>query len=200
MLSAVRFNARSISHCTRKSKSVARFHNSTKLLSKETSSKAPVTKSKPQSQDPHQLASERVRKAPDSRISGSEALESITPEQKMRNYATALGLVSFCTGVWYYSIQAVGQTDGGVSDLRAEAKEAMDALDRKNMEEKNAEELAQLDISMGSYGSEEDDDMIVAVAAPDAIAEIEESALKGSGSNKSGKPLWKKVVFFWRRE
>jgi hypothetical protein len=178
------------------SKNVAYLHNSTKLLSKETP-KAPP--SRPPPTDPEQLAMEMVRRAPNSRVSGSVALESMTPEQRMKNYVTALGLVAFVTGVWYYSIQAVGKSEGGMDDLREEAMDAMDALDRKKMEEKNAEELAQLDVTLASnYGG--DDDVIVAVAAPDEIAQIEENAVTGAGKKKSGRPLWKKVVFFWRRE
>jgi len=175
-------------------RNVGYIHNSTKLLSKE----APKAPARSRPTDPEQLASDMVKRAPDSRISGSEALESITPEQKMRNYATALGLVGFCTGIWYYSIQAVGKPEGGMDDLRAEAKDAMDALDRKNLEEKNAEELAQLDVTMASNYGDGNDDIVVAVAAPDEIAELAEKAV--TGERKAGRPLWKKVVFFWRKE
>ncbi len=178
------------------SRRAAYLHNSSKVLARETPKAPPSSRSRPT--DPEQLASDMVRRASDSRISGSEALESITPEQKMRNYVTALGLLTFCTGVWYYSIQSVGKAEGGMEELREEAQEAMDALDRKNMEEKNAEELAQLDVTLASNYGDGDDDVIVAVAAPDEIAEMEENAI--TGKKNSGRPLWKKVVFFWRRD
>lgn len=168
----------------------AKYHNSTKTLSKET----------PKSQkDPHQVANDMVQSSPEARISGTEALNSITPQQKMRNYITALSLVTFCTGVWYYSIQSVGRPegDGGMDELRAEAQEAREVRSRKELEERNAEELAQLDsVSVDGVG---DDDVIVAVAADADIAQVEEDLLKGKKSG-SGRPLWKKIVFFWRKE
>lgn len=139
-----------------------------------------------------------VKEAPDTRISGTEALESITPEQKMRNYGTALGLVSFSIGVWYYSIQSVGKAEGGMEELRAEAQEAKNARDRKIEEEKNAQDIAQIDVTMAQYGDEADD-LVVAVAAPDDIAQQEEDIIN-TGNKKNGKPLWKKVVFFWRKQ
>jgi len=198
MISAARLSSRCINTQIVKAKNVASLHNSTKLLSKETATpKAPPKKVVVAEQDPHQLADEMVRNAPDiTRISGTEALQSITAEQKMKNYGMAVGLASFCVGVWYYSILAVGKPEGGIDELRAEAQEALVGRDRMRAEEKNAEELAQLDVTLSSYG---DDDMIVAVAAPDDIAQQEEEAMAG-GKKKSGRPLWKKVVLFWKKE
>ena len=128
---------------------------------------------------------------------GTEALESITSEQRYKNYAGAVGLISFSIGVWYYSIQAVGQSAGGV-DLRAEAEEARDVRDMKSAQEMNAQDLAQIDVTMAQYGDDADD-MVVAVAAPDHIAQQEEDALT-AGKKKGGRPLWKKVVLFWKKE
>jgi hypothetical protein len=137
--------------------------------------------------DPHQMASDMVRDAPDARafdgqrISGTEALQSITPEQKMRNYVTAFGLVTFCTGVWYYSIQSVGKADGGFDALQAEAQEVRDLNARKDAETIDAQDLADLDATVERMDSEGVDVM------GDQNASI-----------KDRKPLWKRVVFFWR--
>ncbi|GFH52978.1 hypothetical protein CTEN210_09454 [Chaetoceros tenuissimus] len=185
MLAVSRISARCITSNVSK-RTMRPLHKSSKSMSKETP------------KDPHQIASDMVKAAPDSRISGIEALESITPEQKMRNFLTAFGLVSFSVGVWYYSIQSVGKAEGGMEELRAEAQEARDVRDRKIEEEKNAQDLAQIDVTMSQYGDDADD-MVVAVAAPDAIAQMEEDAVK-AGKTSSGRPLWKKVVFFWRKE
>lgn len=155
-----------------------------------------------QAKDPHQIASDMVKDAPDIRVSGTEALASMTPEQRMRNYVTAFGLVSFCIGVWYYSIQSVGRADGGVDELRAQAQEAKDLRERKSAEEQTAKEMAQIDVTMSQYGDEADD-LVVAVAAPAEIAQQEEAALSASTdkNNKgSSKALWKRVVFFWKRD
>mmetsp|Transcript_11128 Transcript_11128/g.16234 ORF Transcript_11128/g.16234 Transcript_11128/m.16234 type:complete len:212 (-) Transcript_11128:129-764(-) len=204
-ISSRRINSSVVSAVSRrKNVDAASFHNAAKLQTKAVP-KAPPTQAKPKSttaeqslmsKDPHQLASERVRKAPDSRIPGTEALESITPEQKMKNYATALGLVTFCTGVWYYSIKSVGKAEGGIDELRAEAQEARDVMDRKSAENKNAEELAQLDVTMSEMGDDADG-VIVDVAAQ---GEGESNTVGGAGRKKAGRPLWKKIVFFWKRE
>eukprot|EP00956_Cyclotella_meneghiniana_P043539 scaffold274854_cov53-Cyclotella_meneghiniana.AAC.1 len=46
-----------------------------------------------------------------SRPSGSEAIASLTPEQKMSNYAMAGGLLAFVSYVFYYSLASVGGAD-----------------------------------------------------------------------------------------
>ena len=138
--------------------------------------------------DPHQVASDMVRDAPDARaldgqrISGTEALQSITPEQRMRNYVTAFGLVTFCTGVWYYYIQSVGKADGGFDALQAEAQEARDINARKDAETIDARDLVELDATVENLDAEEE------IIGDQSMNE----------SSKNRKPLWKRVVFFWR--
>jgi hypothetical protein len=203
MIAASRISSR----CIRTSIARSRpLHSSTKLQTKETSTTAAAPKPAAAARkehpdmasDPHQLAADRVRDASDSRIAGTEALSALTPQQKLRNYATAIGLISFSVGVWYYSIQAVGKSDGGMDALTNDAEEARVARDRRSEQEMNAQDLAQIDVTMSQYGDDADD-MVVAIAAPDAIARQEEEALAG-GKKKGGRPLWKKVVFFWKRE
>ncbi len=171
------------------------FHSSSKICTKDVPKappKAPPSfnnatrqQQQHQSQDPHQLASDMVKNASDSRISGTEALSALTPQQKMRNYSTALGLVAFCTGVWYYSISAVGQADGGIDELRSEAQEARDNLGKKSVEEMNAEELASLDDTADEIAQQE-----------------EELIITGNSGNekKAKRPMWKKVLLFWKKE
>jgi hypothetical protein len=177
--------------------------SSTQQSSKPTTSNLNRQQQQPQGQmkDPHQIASDMVKDAPDNRVSGTEALASMTPEQRMRNYVTAFGLVSFCIGVWYYSIQSVGRADGGIDELRAQAQEAKDSRERNTAKEQNAQNMAQIDITMSQYGQDADD-LVVAVAAPDEIAQQEEASLSGSKDKKKGssKALWKRVVFFWKRD
>jgi hypothetical protein len=154
--------------------------------------------------DPHQVASEMVRNSSDGRISGIEALEAITPEQKMRNFGTAFGLAGFCIGVWYYTIQSVGKADDGIDKLIAEAEEARANHEKKSLSDKKAEELAQLDVTMSQLSKDVEgaEDLTFAVAAPDEIAQLEEDLNSAAGNNKgtsANKPLWKKIVFFWRK-
>jgi hypothetical protein len=150
--------------------------------------------------DPHQVSDSMIRNArTDIRISGTEALNDIHPETHYKNYAMALSLMGFVTGVWYYSISSVGKAEGGMEELMADAELAKKDRVLKSQSERSAEELAQLDVTMSEFDG--DDDIVVAVAADDEIAQREEDLNMSAGKKaKSGKPLWKKVVFFWRRD
>lgn len=146
-----------------------------------------------QEKDPHQLASDMVRDAPDARsfngdrISGTEALQSITPEQKMKNYVMAIGLVGFCTGVWYYSIQSVGKADGGFDALQAEAQEARIIKVKKDAETIDVQDLTQLDETIQSLDENE----------LEQIASLDDMTHNTSGGKG---PFWKRVVFFWKKQ
>ena len=159
------------------------------------------------------MAQERIMASSDARIPGTEAIASLTPEQRMRNFGTAGFLVAFVGGVWWYSMQAVGRAEADEVSLRAEAEEARGAAEREMMQQKEAEELAELEVTMANLAEAEaggelidvkDADITVAVAAPDDIAREEEerniAARKRAVGGGDGRPLWKKVVFFWRRE
>lgn len=153
--------------------------------------------------DPHHVASEMVRQSGGGRGDGIDALSKLSSEQKMKNYVMALSLVGFCTGVWYYSIQSVGKSEG-VDDLIAEAEEAKMDLERKNARDRDVQDLAELDVTMsqlskdGSVGG--DSEIIVAIAADEEIAQREEEINMTKAETTSTKvPTWKRVVFFWRR-
>jgi hypothetical protein len=162
--------------------------------------------------DPHQVSDTMIRSAQtEIRTSGTEAINTqITPETHVKNYVMALSLVGFVTGVWYYSIQSVGQSgsssgdnNGMVEELIKDAEMARKEKKMREGRERSVEELAQLDITGSEYdnSSEEDDELIVAVAADDDTATREEDLnMKKMKSGSGGKPLWKKVVFFWKRD
>ena len=85
-----------------------------------------------------------------------------------------------------------------MEELMVDAASAKEALLAKEESERSAEELAELDVTMSGVDG---DDVIVAVAADEDIAQKEEdlnmkAAKKGSG----GRPLWKKIVLFWKKE
>lgn len=142
-----------------------------------------------------------VYEASDSRIAGTLALNSLSTEAKLRNYATALVLAGFCTAVWYYSIQSVGRADGGIEELMAEANEAKEGREEMEVSDGKIEELAGLDVTM-SQMSGDMEGVEVAVAAEAEIAQMEEDlntvANQRAGNGK--RPLWKKVIFFWRKD
>lgn len=151
--------------------------------------------------DPHQVSDSMIRNSrTEIRTSGTEVINNeIPPETHMKNYALALGLVGFVSGVWYYSIQAVGNAGGGMDALMADAESAKQEKLIKSHGERSVEELAQLDVTMSEM--EDSDDLVVAVAADDEIAQKEEDLNMAAGKKgKTGRPLWKKIVFFWKRE
>jgi hypothetical protein len=178
-----------------------------------------------QNLDPEQTASEMVNNSPSgdihSRISGIDALASITPEQKRANFALAACLLGFSTWVWYYSMNAVGQSSSSSSSsssndneqdvfalsersLREEAEDARVRLEKKKREESDAKEMMDLDnVLKGNDGGVELENemnrVVVSIAADGDIAELEEQALNKNGKGGT-RPMWKKVVFFWKKE
>lgn len=160
--------------------------------------------------DPHQVSDTMIRSAQtEIRTSGTEAINTqITPETHVKNYVMALSLVGFVTGVWYYSIQSVGQSgnnasgeNGMMEELIKDAEMAREEKKLREGRERSVEELAQLDVTGSEYDSSDDDELIVAVAADDDIATREEALnMRKMKSGSGGKPLWKKVVFFWKRD
>lgn len=143
--------------------------------------------------DPHAAAGERIKQS-HGRIQGSEALQDVPNSIKMQNYAMATGLAAFVTWVWWYSMQAVGQADGNA--FEAEALEAREAANRTSISQQEAQELANLD--MGVSDQQDMEGVTVAVAAEDAVATKEEQDQQ-RGVQKSDRPLWKKIVFFWKK-
>ena len=144
------------------------------------------------SEDPHQMADRFVRES-SGRMSGTEALESVPTQIKLQNVALATLLVGFVTGVWWYSMNAVGRADEVSFELEAsEARERAIIREAKNKQQEN---LANLE--MGAADQDEEVDITVAVAAPDEIASEEEKQNQAL-LKKSDRPLWKRVVFFWR--
>ena len=102
-------------------------------------------------------------------------------------------------------MQSVGRAEVDELGLRAEAEEARGAAERLLMEKKEAEELAELEVTMANLAKEEGGDLIeagaditIAVAAPDEIASEEETRLRNQASSGETKPLWKRIFFFWR--
>jgi len=171
-----------------------------------------IAKQKPQKKDPlnvedidpQQLASEFVQFSA-ARKQGSESIQELTQTQKLQNYGLALSLMGFVGWVWYYSMTSVGRSEGGMEQLLSEAEGARDAKEKKSIAEKEVGELLKAEMSLGSLDAADEamggKGLVVAVAAPDDIARREEERnLEVAGNGKGGKPMWKRVVFFWRRD
>mmetsp|Transcript_23454 Transcript_23454/g.38814 ORF Transcript_23454/g.38814 Transcript_23454/m.38814 type:complete len:185 (+) Transcript_23454:28-582(+) len=151
----------------------------------------------PKFSDPQTEASARIEEN-FGKMSGIEAVNALPASIHYANYATAVGLVAFVGGVFWYSMEAVGQvsSDDPLANLQNEASEARE---RKEMEaSRTAEDLAQLDMGVSEKDLEKQG-ITLAVAAPDAIATEEEERNKAvlkDGENK--RSLVNKIVFFWR--
>lgn len=177
--------------------------------------------------DPHAIANEMVFSATtiEGRTAGTEAIASITKEQKLSNYAMASGLLAFVSYIFYYSLSSVGgeenakqflMGDGnegkdganpGFEEFLKEANEGRSEEERKLEEERvargEARELAELEHTTAArLKAEGVEDEIVASANEDEEREMARAAgfEESSGKEVKKRPLWKKVVFFWRRE
>ncbi len=180
--------------------------------------------------DPHAIANEMVFSAStiEGRTAGTEAIASITKEQKLSNYAMASGLLGFVSYIFYYSLSSVGGeenakqffmgdasegTDGeakvnpGFEEFLKEANEGRSEEERKLEDERvargEARELAELEHTTAArLKAEGVEDEIVASANEDEEREMARAAgfEEENGKEVKKRPLWKKVVFFWRRE
>jgi len=180
--------------------------------------------------DPHAIANEMVFSATtiEGRTSGTEAIASITKEQKLSNYAMASGLLAFVSYIFYYSLSSVGgeenakqfflgdgggegkdgeaKVNPGFEEFLKEANEGRSEEERKLEDERvargEARELAELEHTTAArLKAEGVEDEIVASANEDEEREMARAAgFEDSGKEAKKRPLWKKVVFFWRRE
>mmetsp|Transcript_65141 Transcript_65141/g.76521 ORF Transcript_65141/g.76521 Transcript_65141/m.76521 type:complete len:202 (-) Transcript_65141:440-1045(-) len=150
--------------------------------------------------DPQQMAAVLIarNKSTAPRLQGSETSDHMPLKVQLSNGAMAVGLVGFVTWVWWYSIKAVGGAgneeiknqnssavsiptgEGGFQQLQREAEVERERRSLRKAEEKRVRK----EILGDEY--EDDDD--------------EEEVDNEQPKKKSGRPLWKKVVFFWKRE
>ena len=165
---------------------------------------------KPPSLDPHLLANEMVNMSSQGRTPGTEAIaKSLTAEQRWSNFLMAGGLLGFVSYIFYYSLASVGgvenakalifgssgtqEEDGktpGFEEFLKEANEGRSVEEKRMKAEQDAVgEVRELVVLESSEGEEEIE--MVRVAG----FEVE-----GEEGLKQKRPLWKRVVFFWRRE
>jgi hypothetical protein len=142
------------------------------------------------SEDPHAMAERFVKNSSKDRPSGQESLESVPFQTKLQNYGLAVTLVGFVTGVWWYSMNAVGRADE--VSFEHEAQVAREVREVKKLQDEIISDIGSVD------QTDLDGDIMVAVAAPDEIASEEEDANRAV-LPKSDRPLWKRVILFWRK-
>lgn len=139
------------------------------------------------------VVTRRTISGPADRPQGQDALVDLDPKKKMANYGMAVGCVAFVTGVWYYSISAVGKGDGEIEELeRAAQKVTVHQSGYKVQQQQQTTAQTVVD----------GENVDVVVAAPKEIAEKEERAVvgvvgDGDAPKRSG---WRRVVFFWRKD
>ena len=131
------------------------------------------------------------------------------------------GLLAFVSYVFYYSLASVGGVDNakavimgtvgqqngdgdgkdlassaGFAEFMKEAKEGMAEeevrLAKAQKDKREADKLIDLDKTGDGVGGEEEREMA-------RVAGFEESDGSSDGS-KVRRPLWRRVVFFWRRD
>ena len=148
--------------------------------------------------DPNYLAQLRIEQDIGN-LSGIEAVQAMPFRIKAQNYATAMTLMGFCVGVWYYSMSSVGNAgtkDEPLSQLMIEANAA--SLKKDKQSERDEESLKHLDLGVSDQDLE--DGIEMALAAPDEIAEQEEAenraGLKESATSK--RSLLNRIIFFWK--
>ena len=164
--------------------------------------------------DPHQLANEMVNSAMEAaagtRTPGIESIASLTREQKLSNFAMATGLFGFVSYIFYYSLASVGGVDNakallfGTDKTETEQNEMgfqeflKEANEGRTLEEQRlrADQEAKGEVrELVVLESNEDEEVEMARTA--GFIEVEEVVGKDM---KTGRPLWKRVVFFWRKE
>ena len=158
------------------------------------------------STDPHSIANELVSDSNSAlRTPGTESVATLTPEQRMSNFAMAGGLLAFVSYVFYYSLASVGGENKARALIFGEDKSAgnntnfedfmKEANEGRTLEEKKALEQmkARGDARelIGLEDSVEEESEMAKVAFADG---------ESSGDVTRKRPLWKRVVFFWRRE
>lgn len=205
--------------------------NNTSLSSQKSSAtqhqQQPPPPSTPTTVDPHAIANEMVFSTAmtEGRTSGTEAIASMTREQKLSNYAMASGLLASVAYIFYYSLSSVGGVENtkqiflgdggggstgnpGFEEFLKDANEGRSQEERKLEEERvakgHARELAELEHTTAArLKAEGVEDEIVASANEEEEKEMTRVAgfEEGSGGEVvKRKPFWKKIVFFWRRD
>jgi hypothetical protein len=136
-----------------------------------------------ESTDPHEAAAARVANNSSSeRLQAAEALGRVDRGVRLQNVALATALAGFVTGVWWYSATAVGggseiegEGNAGLQELEEAADEARQIRVEKENEEDRIKNLLE-----GGDEEEEYDDL--------------------DKPTSRRRPLWKRVVFFWKKE
>mmetsp|Transcript_5630 Transcript_5630/g.8267 ORF Transcript_5630/g.8267 Transcript_5630/m.8267 type:complete len:197 (-) Transcript_5630:137-727(-) len=153
----------------------------------------------------HVRVQRRTVSSPADRPQGQDALVDLDPKKKMANYATAAGCLAFVTGVWYYSISAVGKGDGEVEELeRAAQKVTVHQSGYKVVQtgfgvanDPNAATAQNVGIAAPSDIAEEEE-RAAAAAAGVVVPEDDSSYSSATKENKKGG--WRRIVFFWRKD
>jgi len=165
------------------------------------------------------------------RVPGTESVATLTKEQKLSNYAMAVGLLSFVGYVFYYSLASVGGAQKAKALILGEDKQQneegetvnpgfeeflKEANEGRSEEEKRvqadtdargeARELAEMESSTAARLKAEGVEDVIMEGSANEEEEREMARVAGfvDGDvvDNVGKkrPLWKRAVFFWRKE
>jgi len=138
----------------------------------------------------------RTVSGPADRPQGQDALVDLDPKKKMANYAMAAGCLAFVTGVWYYSISAVGKGDGEVEELERAAQKVTVHQSGYKVQQTGTT-ATNMGIAAPSDIAEEEE-RAIAAAAGVVVVPDDASSSSSSATNKGGR--WRRIVFFWRKD
>lgn len=109
-------------------------------------------------------------------------LHEVTMETHMRNFATAVVLIGFCGGVYYYTALQAGSVMRGdhdvVDELRLEAKEALLTQRQRQLQREQMDQTLQPGFGNPELesGGQVPQNAILAAAAPADVAQEEEQS------------------------
>mmetsp|Transcript_33412 Transcript_33412/g.77071 ORF Transcript_33412/g.77071 Transcript_33412/m.77071 type:complete len:229 (-) Transcript_33412:495-1181(-) len=141
----------------------------------------------------------------------SSGLSEVPGEVRNRNIATAAALSCFVGGVWYYCVSAVGGDNGDAID------EADRVIEERRKREKEAEEPQlmvhvhrhglkateekETVVGMRKYEGAKEDEPFSKVETDTSAVDVEYTILPLVEKEPLlvKRPLWKRVIFFWKQ-
>eukprot|EP00816_Leptocylindrus_hargravesii_P006178 CAMPEP_0196819210 /NCGR_PEP_ID=MMETSP1362-20130617/69547_1 /TAXON_ID=163516 /ORGANISM="Leptocylindrus danicus, Strain CCMP1856" /LENGTH=189 /DNA_ID=CAMNT_0042197609 /DNA_START=92 /DNA_END=661 /DNA_ORIENTATION=- len=161
------------------------------------------------SRQPMMQMQRRTVTGPADRPQGQDALVDLDPKKKMANYAMAVGCLAFVTGVWYYSISAVGKGDGEMEELERAAQKVtvhqsgykvQTANASNNNAAQNVVSADVVDVGIAAPSDIAEEEERAAAAAAGVVMDDDDGADLSSSTNKGRSGGWRRIVFFWRKD
>eukprot|EP00588_Corethron_pennatum_P014997 CAMPEP_0194280494 /NCGR_PEP_ID=MMETSP0169-20130528/17661_1 /TAXON_ID=218684 /ORGANISM="Corethron pennatum, Strain L29A3" /LENGTH=218 /DNA_ID=CAMNT_0039025237 /DNA_START=84 /DNA_END=737 /DNA_ORIENTATION=- len=142
--------------------------------------------------------------------SGPPPVSRGSADTRTRNMATAAGLTCFVGGVWYYCVSAVGGKGGGDAideiDEAIEARRAKEDVLKIHAHKDGLKATLEETTVIGKRGQGMEGKKESENKAHDNPVQLGKEAFlsersdQGVVKGETKRPIWKRVVFFWRRD